>query len=75
MKLSFQSGNDVHLIETLTKGVSSESQTTQAIANAIDCSPQADGKIVLLKTTLLQLIEQGEVELVPSPLLTSVHGF
>ena len=41
-------------------------QTPQAIAKAIGCSPQTDGKALLLKTTPVQLTEPGEVNLVPT---------
>ena len=37
----------------------------QAIDKAIGCSPQIDGKVLLLKTPPAQLIEHGEVKLVP----------
>ena len=40
---------------------------------AIGCSPQIDGKTLLLKTTPTQPTEHGEVELVPTP-LTCVHS-
>ena len=36
---------------------------TQDIAKAIGCSPQTDGKTVLLKTTLIYFFDPGEFEL------------
>lgn len=39
---------------------------TQTVAKTIDCSAQADSKAQLLKTTPIQLIEHGEVKLVPA---------
>jgi hypothetical protein len=41
-------------------------QTTQVLANQIDCSPQSDSKTPMMKTISTQLIEHGEVELVPT---------
>jgi hypothetical protein len=54
-------------------------QTTQSIEKAISCSPQIDGKAQLLKTTPIQLIEHGKVQLVSTyiesqHLLTAVYG-
>lgn len=40
-------------------------QTTQAITKAICCSPQNDGKALLLKTVCIQLNGHGKVDLVP----------
>lgn len=40
-------------------------QRTQAIAKTIGCSPQIDSKAPLLKTASTEIIEYGEIELVP----------
>lgn len=45
-----------------SKGSHGNLQTTQAIAKAIDCSPQTDIKALFLKTPT-QFIERGEVKL------------
>jgi hypothetical protein len=39
-------------------------QNAQAFARTISCSPQTDMKAPLLKKTLAQFTENGEVELV-----------
>ena len=49
--------NRLHLIVLLAKGVPWEHQTTQYVDKAIDCFPQSDGKVLLLKTEPAQLIE------------------
>lgn len=41
-------------------------QTAQDIAKANGFSPQADGRILLLKSAPTQLIEHTEVKLVPN---------
>lgn len=41
-------------------------QTTQAIADVTDCSPQTDGEALLLKTALSYLTERREVKLMPT---------
>lgn len=48
------------------KRVCGNPQITQATAEAIDYSPQTDGKVLLVKTTLMYLLEQEEVNLVPN---------
>ena len=50
----------------MAKGVLWKLQTVQAVVKTIDCSPQTVSKALLLKTTPIQLIEHGEVKLVPS---------
>lgn len=42
------------------------SQTTQAVAQTIDCSPETDSKALLLKTAPTPLIENEDVWLVPT---------
>lgn len=42
--------NGLYLIELLAEGEIWKPQTTQAIAKFIGCSPQTDGKAILLKT-------------------------
>lgn len=59
-------GMDSICLSYWPNGSRGNQQTTQAMAKAVGCSPQTDGKKTpLLKTTLTQLIE---------PLLTSVHS-
>lgn len=59
-------GNGINLIECLANGTHGNAQRTQAVAKAVDCYPQIDGKIPLLKTTPTQYIEREEVKLVPA---------
>ena len=58
--------NVIHLIELLTKGAP-EKPTTQAMSTS--CSPQTDGKILLLKTIFTQLINHRKVKLVSTWIL------
>lgn len=46
------------------KGTNRHLQITQAFAKAIFCSPQTDGKALLVKTAPKCHIEHGEVKLV-----------
>ena len=41
-------------------------QTSQAVAQTKGCSPEMDGKTLVLKITPIQFIEYGEVKLVPT---------
>lgn len=41
-------------------------ETAQAVAKTVNFSPQSDYKSPLLKITLIQLIEHGEEELMPT---------
>ena len=50
----------LYLIELLAKGIPWE-LTTQDIGKAIGYLPQTDGKALLLKTALTQLIKHREV--------------
>lgn len=50
----------------LTKGVHGNPQITQVIARTIDCCPQTVSETSLLKTTLTELFEHEDVELVPT---------
>ena len=62
-------GTALHSIELLAKGVSWNSPKTQAVTKTMGCSLQADsigGTGELLRTTPTQLIENGEVKLVPT---------
>lgn len=59
-------GNELCLIKFLDKGVPRNLQITQAIVKTISCSPQSDGKDLLLKTTPVQPLEQREVKLLPT---------
>lgn len=43
-----------------------EPPNNSAIAKVTGGSPQTDGQVPFLKTTLVQLTERGEVELVPT---------
>lgn len=60
------SGNGLHLIELLAKGAYRDPQTAQAIVatvtSAIDCSPNTDGKGLVLKATLTYLVGHVEVK-------------
>lgn len=40
-------------------------QTIQSVAEAIGCSPQREGKALLLKKTLIQLSKHREVVVLP----------
>lgn len=60
------SRSESHLIELLAKGLHKKPQTSLSIAKATGCSPQTNGKALLLKTMPTYLIEYGEVELVPN---------
>lgn len=42
--------NGLYLDELLIKGFPCNSQTTQAVAKAIDCDSQLNGRVLLLKT-------------------------
>lgn len=55
----------LHLTRLLPKGVWNQ-QITQGTSEAIDLSPQTDGKALILKTAPTQTIEQGEVKLMPT---------
>jgi hypothetical protein len=55
------------------------SQTTQAVIKAINCTLQTDHKAPLLKTTPMQLIKHGDIVLLSTQslhlyLLTNAHG-
>lgn len=54
------------------KGSHGNSQTTEVVANTMFCSPQTDSKFPLLKTTLIQLTVDGEIELV---FTQSLHSY
>ena len=54
----------LHLIELLAKGDHGNSKTNQTIAKATICSPQLEGKALLLKTVLIYVIKRGEIETV-----------
>ena len=62
---------EFHPFELLVKESSRNPQTTKAVAKTIGCSPQTDSKASLLKTTLIELIEHGEVKLMPTQNLHS----
>jgi hypothetical protein len=59
-------GNGLKLIEFLVKGTLCEPKTTKTIAKTVGCSSQTEGKELLLKRTPIQLIEHGEIKLVPT---------
>lgn len=62
---AYRTGNELHLIELLVKGVPWEPpKKTQAVAKTIDCSPQTDHRVLLLNT-IPMLAEHGEVKLAP----------
>lgn len=48
------------------KGLHGNPQTAQAIAKAIGCFLQIDGKAPWLKTTPTYMVEHGKIELVPN---------
>lgn len=60
------SGNGLHLIELLAKGVYRNPQTAEdmaaTIASAIDCSPNTEGKDLVLKTTLTYIVGHVKVK-------------
>ena len=56
----------LHLIELLAKGAQQEHSNKPAFCKTISCSPQTDHKALLLKATPTQLIEHGELDLVPT---------
>ena len=58
--------NGLYLIELLARGAPWKPQTTKAISKVIVCSPQTDGKALLLKTTLTYFTEHREIKLVPT---------
>ena len=55
----------LYLIELLAKGFSWNSQTMQSKVKTIGYSQQSDSKSPLLKVTPTQIIEHGEIEMVP----------
>lgn len=65
-QMKFPVGTGSHPILLLPKESHGNPPTTQAAANIIGCSPDADSSTPLLKKTLTQLIEHGRVELVPT---------
>ena len=50
-------GNELHIIELLTKGSHWDQQTTQATPKDIGCFSQTSGMVLLLKTTITYVIE------------------
>lgn len=58
--------NGLHQIEMLGKEAHGMSQTIQAVAKAIACPPQTDGKSLLLKRTPKYLTEYREDNLGPN---------
>lgn len=54
----------IHLIELLAKGISWKIQNNPGCCQY--CSLKADNMALFLKTASIQLIEHGEVELVPT---------
>ena len=62
-RLSFL--ENIHKLSHWTKWLHVNHKITQDIAKAISCSPQTDGKTLLLKTTLIYLIDPGELEFAP----------
>ena len=61
---AFSTGTLIYPIECLAKGPHRNPQTAQAVAKTVVCS-LFDIKAPLLTTTPTQLIEHGEVKLVP----------
>lgn len=55
----------LYLIELLAKGFSWNSQTTQSEVKTTGYSQPTDSKSPLLKVTPTQIIEHGEIEMVP----------
>ena len=69
--------NRLHLIELMAKGVPWKYKTTQDIDKAIDSFPQSEGKVLLLKTAPVQLIEHKTSNfpyLKPSSLCANIFG-
>lgn len=69
----------LHLTELLVKGFPREPSNNPSYCRGCLVAVQkADGKALLLKTTLVQLIEHGQVELLPTqslhPYKTSFPG-
>lgn len=56
----------LHLTRCWPKGSHGNPTTTQAVGNAVGCSPQTEDKALLWMTTSTQLVGRGETELVPA---------
>lgn len=75
--------NWIHLVKSLTKGVPQMTlakikiKKSQAIANVINYTPKHDGKSQLFKTSLIYVINHGEIQLVLNQMLhpTGQHPF
>ena len=63
---AFSDGNGLHSTELLAQGSHGNPQTTQTVLKMKFCSPKTDSKSLLVITAPTLLIEQGEVELVPT---------
>lgn len=56
--------NGLHVFELVAKEASWKPKPTQAISEAIRCSPQTDGEVLKLMTTFTYLIKHREAKLV-----------
>lgn len=56
----------LNLTRLLAKGSHENPQSTEVVVKTISCSPKTDSRSPLPKTTVIQLTEHGEGELVPT---------
>lgn len=63
-KKIFSTRTGFNPIKCWPKGSHENPQTTSVVAKTVSCSLQTDSKSTLLKTTLTEIFEHGEVKLV-----------